>query len=212
MSANKDPELEKAPLPPGPMREPLAQAQAGAADNADLCERIDAIANDAIRQACAKKQFDLKSGNCPREGCLAVEKPKIAPCIHLRWGDGPQDHLETDDTEVLCLTVCNPYSNVAFKNVTVQLFILPAGGGAIPNQADGTPSVMIKPSFMICFDDIPPCNPQQPKEASCVSREVVMINRGAIPGKYRIYVIYCFEACFTELAIGGVFEVELVSS
>jgi hypothetical protein len=209
MTANKDPKQDESSLPPGPMREHVAQATSDT-NHADICARIDALANDLIRQACKPKQFDLRAGNCPRQGCLTLERPKIVPCFHLRWGDGPNDHLETDDTEVMCLTVCNPYSNVILKNFTVQLVLAPAAGGPIPNQADGTPSTMIKPSFMICFDDVPPCDPQG--QQSCVSREIVMINRGAIAGKYRIFVIYCFEACFTELAAGAIFEVELVSS
>ncbi|MBV9959424.1 MAG: hypothetical protein JO360_13450 [Acidobacteria bacterium] len=212
MASQKDSTPNEIPLPAGPMRERLAQAQAAGASNADICEQIDVAANELIRQACAKKQFDLTFGNCPKEGCQTVEKPKIVPCFHLRWGDGPQDHLETDDTEVLCLTVCNPYSNVVLNNFTVQLVIAPAGGGPIPNQADGTPSVMIKPSFMICFDDVPPCNPQQHNQQGCVTREVVLINRGAVPGPYRIFIFYCFEACFTEVGAGPAFQLDLVSS
>ena len=75
---------------------------------------------------------------------------------------------------------------------------------------DSTPTVQIKPSYMICFDDILPCNPNQPSQ-SCVSREVVLINRGAKPGQYRVFVIYCFQACFTELN-SQLFELELVAS
>jgi hypothetical protein len=201
------------PLPPPPLRAPLEQAQAQAQEinAADLCERIEDILDDALRASCAKKAFDLQNGNC--EGCRKVDEPKVVPCLHLRWGDGPQDHLETDDTEVLCITVCNPYSNVTLKDFTLQLIVTDADGTPVANQADGTPSVMIKPGFNICFGDIPPCTPQGHNQQSCISREVVMINRGAVPGKYRVYVIYCFEACFTKLgAEPAAFELELVSS
>ena len=146
------------------------------------------------------------------EACQTIKEPEIVPCFRLRWGDGPKDHLETDDTEVLCLTVCNPYSNVTLKDFTVQLGVADANGQAVKNQADGTPSVIIKPSFMICFGDIPPCDPSKPDKPSCVSREVVMINRGAVAGKYKIFLAYCFEACFTKFAVQSAFEVELVSS
>ncbi|HYO92535.1 MAG TPA: hypothetical protein VEQ40_12900 [Pyrinomonadaceae bacterium] len=195
-------------VPPGPIGE--AFAQAAEATHAVSCGRIDTFANNEIRKACAKKQFEQTTGNCNDKHCQQVEQPKIVPCFRLRWGDGPNDQLETEDTEILCLTVCNPYSNVALNNFTVQLIVTDINGMPVPNQPDGTPSVLIKPSYMICFDDIPPCNPQRPLQ-SCVSREVVMINRGAIPGKYRIFVIYCFQACFTELN-GQLFELELVSS
>jgi hypothetical protein len=66
----------------------------------DICERIEDIADEIIRQWCAKKQFEQTSSNCS-DKCQTVEEPKIVPCIRLKWGDGPQDHLETDDTEVL---------------------------------------------------------------------------------------------------------------
>ncbi|OLE54514.1 MAG: hypothetical protein AUG51_07970 [Acidobacteria bacterium 13_1_20CM_3_53_8] len=209
MAAKKTQKRDARSLPPGPMRAPLAQA--AGVNNAEVCERLENLVNDLIRRSCAQKQFELTSGNCRSKECQTVQVPKIVPCLRLRWGDGPQDHLETDDTEVLCITVCNPYSNVVLKNFTLQLVVTTASGGAVPNQADGTPSVIIKPSFMICFDDIPACNPQKPGQ-SCVSREVVMINRGAIPGTYKIFVVYCFEACFTELGAEVAFQVELVAS
>ncbi|HUQ34711.1 MAG TPA: hypothetical protein VM095_21515 [Pyrinomonadaceae bacterium] len=205
--------------PKGGERDPLpremsaALAQATSQDTAGVCEKLDEAANNLIRRACSQKQFEVTSGNCRTERCQTVEQPKIEPCIRVRWGDGPQDHLETDDTEVLCITVCNPYSNVVMKNFTLHLILLPAGGGPIPNQADGTPSVVIKPNFMICFDDIPACDTQKPGQLSCVSREVVLISRGAIPGKYRIFAIYCFEACFTMLGVDREsLVIELVAS
>jgi hypothetical protein len=211
MPDNKDPNQSARSLPPGPMREPLAQA--ANLNNADICKRVDETANNLIRQACLKKQFEQTDGNCAGidKECRKIEEPKIVPCLRLKWGDGPNDHLETDDTEVLCITVCNPYSNVTLEDFTVQLIVTDANGNAVANQADGTPSVMIKPSFMICFDDIPACNPSNPAQ-SCVSREVVLINRGAKPGKYRVFVIYCFHACFTELRAEAAFELDLVAS
>jgi hypothetical protein len=178
---------------------------------ADICERLEDFLDELLRKLCSKKQFEITSGNCSKE-CQTVEAPKIVPCLRLRWGDGPQDHLETDDTEVLCITVCNPYSNVVLKNFNLQLVVTTATGAAVPNQADGTPSVMIKPQFNICFDDIPACDPQKPNQ-SCVSREVVLIDRGAVPGQYKVLAYYCFEACFTEFSRQpAVFTLDLVAS
>jgi hypothetical protein len=191
------------------MRETMAQAEQQ--NNADICERVDQVVNDLLRRSCAQKQFEQTFGNCGHKECQKVEEPKIAPCLRLRWGDGPQDQLETEDTEVLCLTVCNPYSNVAFNDFTVQILVTDANGNAVPNLPDGTPSVLIKPSFMICFDDIPPCDPRRPGQ-SCVSREVVLITRGAKVGPYRVHVLYCFEACFTKLAFEAAFRIDLVAS
>ncbi len=209
MSDTKDPNQNKVPLPPGEMRATLEASQDLKA--ADICERLEDFLDELLRKLCSKKQFELTSGNCSKE-CQTVEEPKIVPCLRLRWGDGPQDHLETDDTEVLCITVCNPYSNVVLKNFNLQLVVTTATGAAVPNQADGTPSVMIKPQFNICFDDIPACDPQKPNQ-SCVSREVVLIDRGAVPGQYKVLAYYCFEACFTEFSRQpAVFTLDLVAS
>ena len=213
MDDKKDKKQNERPLPPpGPMRAAMEEAQAAQLDNAQLCERFEDVLDDVLRKSCQSKVFELLSGNCG-ERCHTIEQPKIVPCLHLRWGDGPQDHLETDDTEVLCITVCNPYSNVTLKNFTLQLIVTTASGGAIPNQADGTPSVMIKPQFNICFDDIPPCTPQGANSKSCVSREFVMINRGAVAGQYKVFVVYCFEACFTQVGLEpAAFVLDLVAS
>ncbi len=210
MSDKKDANPNDIPFMPRELRatmEASSDAQA-----ADLCEKIEDLADGLIRKSCSAKQFELKSGNCEAR-CQAVEEPKIVPCLRLKWGDGPQDHLETDDTEVLCITVCNPYSNVVLKEFNLQLFVLTAAGGPVPNQADGTPSVIIKPQFNICFDDIPACDPQKPGQ-SCVSREVVLIDRGAVPGQYKVVALYCFEACFTKFNLRepAVFTLDLVAS
>ncbi|MDX6558603.1 MAG: hypothetical protein QOF72_1652 [Blastocatellia bacterium] len=210
MSDKNEPSVSQFQFPHPEMRAAVEASTGSQA--ADICEKLEAVFDDAIRKSCSKKQFEITSGNCKQE-CQTVEEPKIVPCLRLKWGDGPQDHLETDDTEVLCLTVCNPYSNVVLKDFNVQLAVLTSAGTAVPNQADGTPSVIIKPSFNICFDDIPACDPQKPN-SSCVSREVVLINRGAVPGPYRIVALYCFEACFTKINIRelAVFPIDLVAS
>jgi hypothetical protein len=187
-----------------------AQALAELPNAAVLCPRLDDAANELLRKLCEAKQFGQQSGNCNDGRCQTVEEPKIVPCVHLRWGDGPQDQLETEDTEVLCITVCNPYSNVALNDFTVQIFVRNADGTLVENLPDGTPSVQIKPEFMICFGDIPPCDPQNPRE-SCVSREVVLLTRGAKVAAYQIFVLYCFQACFTKLSAVA-FKVELVAS
>jgi hypothetical protein len=72
---------------------------------------------------------------------------------------------------------------------------------------------MIKPSFNICFDDIAPCSVVAHVPDSCVTREVVLINRGAIPGQYKVAVIYCFDACFTTVGVDrAAFVLDLVAS
>lgn len=144
-------------------------------------------------------------------GCGPVEAPTLTPCIELRWGDGPKDHIETDDFEVVCLTVCNPYSNVTFKDFTAHVIPTTATGTPIPNLPDGTPSVLVKPSYEICFGDIGPCDPKKPDEFSCVARELVIKTCGALEGPYRLNVVYCFDAEFENLGI-DVIDIELVKS
>lgn len=194
----------------GLLGEAMADADADS-PGSKFCELVEDALDNILSKLCAAKQFDVKFGNCESR-CRAVPEPKLQPCLHLRWGDGPNDHLETDDTEVLCITVCNPYSNVVMKDFTLQLIVLDANGQPVPNQPNGTPSVQIKPQFNICFGDIPACNPQTHEQQSCVSREVVMINRGAKAGNYKVFVLYCFEACFTQVAVADAFTLELVSS
>jgi hypothetical protein len=210
MSDKKDPKLAEIPFLPSELRATMEASSDLEAPN--ICEQVEDVLDNLLRKLCSAKQFDLQSGNCS-ERCQTVEEPKIVPCLHLRWGDGPKDQLETEDTEVLCITVCNPYSNVVLKNFNVQLFVFTGAGGAVPNQADGTPSVMIKPQFNICFDDIPACDPQNPRQ-SCVSREVVLLSRGAVPGQYKVVALYCFEACFTKFNLRepAIFTLDLVSS
>lgn len=211
MSDKNDPKANEIPLPPGELRATLEAVRGE--QPANICEKLEDALDELLRKLCSAKQFDLTSGNCEKR-CQTVDEPKIVPCVHLRWGDGPQDHLETDDTEVLCITVCNPYSNVVLKDFTVQLIVLTAAGAAVPNQPNGTPTVMIKPQFNICFGDIPPCDPQSPNQKSCVSREVVLIDRGAIAGQYKVLAYYCFEACFTKFSLRdpAVFTLDLVAS
>lgn len=146
------------------------------------------------------------------EKCSPIEIPDCDPCIRLHWGDGPKDCLETEDTEILCITVCNPYCNVILADFTMQLVITDEAGNPVATLPDGTPSVRIKPDYMICFGDIPPCDPKKPDDPSCISREIVLLTCGALEGKYKIRLVYCFDACFTKLDFDRAFEIELVKS
>lgn len=140
--------------------------------------------------------------------CQIVQQPEIAPCLHLHWGDGKRDQIETDDVEILLMSVVNPYSNIEMRDFTLHLEVTQRGGGAVPMLPDGTPSVELKPEYMISFGDIPPCN----GNANPISRELVLRTRGAAIGMYPIKVTYSFEACFTYLETKQAFELELVSS
>jgi len=128
--------------------------------------------------------------------CTEVKLPEIKPCISVKWGDSPCDCLETDDVEVLCVTVCNCYSNVTLANLTIgQIQVTDMAGNPVPNLPNGQPSVEVIPSGPICFGDIGPC--RERNVPSCVSRELVLYTRGAIGMKYRLtFIGICYEICY----------------
>lgn len=127
--------------------------------------------------------------------CTNAEFPDIGPCISASWGDSPCDCMETDDFEVVCVTVCNCYANVTMSNVTIgQILVTDMSGHPVAALPDGTPSVQVVPSGPICFGDIGPC--EEDGHPACVSRELVVYTRGAIGQDYRLmFDGVCFEVC-----------------
>ena len=117
--------------------------------------------------------------------CTPVTLPELVPCISVKWGDSRCDRLETNDVEVLCVTVCNCYSNVTFNSLSIgHIGVTDMAGNPVPLLPDGTPSVQIFPSGPICFGSLGPC--KSPNQPSCVSRELVLYTRGAIGQDYRL--------------------------
>jgi len=143
-------------------------------------------------------------------GCLEVEAPEIKPCISISWGDSKCDSLETDDFEILCISICNCYSNIAFNNLTISLIeITDSDGNTVANLPDGTPSVQAVPIGPICFGAVAPCDEG---EVSCISREFVINTRGAKEGNYQVKLHgICFEVCFTYKST-SCFEFKLCKS
>jgi hypothetical protein len=126
--------------------------------------------------------------------CVPARIPDLRPCISVSWGDSRCDCMETDDTEVLCITVCNCYSNVTFTDLSIGYVGATDTNGNVDYLPDGSPSVQVVPLGPICFGDIPPCRDGRP---SCVSREVVLLARGARAGGYQIQMrSICFGAAF----------------
>ena len=137
-----------------------------------------------------------EAGDCDcRCQCTPVEFPPIKPCITVAWGDAPCDCMETDDVEVLCISVCNCYSNVIFRDFTIgRLRVTDLAGNPVATLPDGTPSVQVVPSGPICFGDVGPCVDRD--RPNCVSREVVLYTRGAIGKRYRLsFDAICFTVC-----------------
>ena len=125
-------------------------------------------------------------------GCAVVDWPDIKPCIDIRWGQSDCDGIESDDHEVLCLSICNCYENVTFSDVKIgYLWLTDENGEAPPALPDGTPSGRIYPLGPICFGDIGPCVDGEP---TCVHREAIVVLRGVKPGKYNVSVGgLCFD-------------------
>lgn len=169
------------------------------------CAEIKQDQETYLSEHCAHKFNTLPrtSCDCPDSGaqdkgdchcdCVAVKLPDIKPCISVTWGDSKCDCMETDDVEVLCITVCNCYSNVTFNSLTIgQIRITDMAGNPVPILPDGTPSVQVIPSGPICFGDIGPCKGKN--QPGCASRELVVYTRGAVGKDYRL----SFEGvCFT---------------
>ena len=122
-----------------------------------------------------------------------VELPRVQPHFDLYWGDGEHDQIETDDIEVLRIVASNPYSNIVLKDVTILLSRLTREGEPISLLPDGTPAVQIFPSEFICFGDLAACDPETPQELAGVTRELVLVSRGALPGRY----LFSIECCYS---------------
>jgi hypothetical protein len=125
--------------------------------------------------------------------CYPLEVAPIEPLIGIVWGDSECDCIESDDTEIVQVIVCNRYSNLVMAHFTInRIVVVKADGSAVPNLPDGSPSVQLVPLGPYCYDDIPPC--------SCVVRQFTLRLRGAPAGTYRILLQgICFEACFHQL-------------
>ena len=162
------------------------------ADCADNCRNLAVQVNEQL--AATPKINTLRPCDerqpIEKPPCAPIDLPRIAPWTSIRWGDSPCDCIEGDDTEVMHLTVCNPYRNLTLSNLTIhQLLVVDMNGNPPALLPDGSPSVQLVPVGPYCFDDLAPC--------ACVTRQFVLRLRGAVPGPYRILVKgICFDACF----------------
>jgi hypothetical protein len=131
-------------------------------------------------------------GTFPSKLCSKFDFPSLRPNLYITFGDSSCDCIESDDTEVMSITVCNPYSNLSFHNFDLaSLSVFDASGASVGLLPDGTPSITLVPKGPYCFGDIDPC--------SCISREFTLRLRGAISGKYEIKISkMCFDVCLHE--------------
>lgn len=124
--------------------------------------------------------------------CTTVPLPELEPCVSITWGDSPCDSMEGDDHEEICISICNCYDNVTFKNVRIGGIVITDENGRIPPRLpDGSPSSELFSVGPYCFGDIGPC---VDGEKSCVTRNAVIINRGLPPGTWKVRMIgLCFD-------------------
>jgi len=126
--------------------------------------------------------------------CTPAEVTHIKPCFEFNWGDGPSDVIDQNDLEIVCITACNPYSNVIFRDVTINVAVITdAAGAPVGNTSNGFPRAIIKPSYQICFGDLKPCDRNHPNQRSCTTREFVMGTQNAVPGSYSLQISYCYS-------------------
>lgn len=183
-----------------------------AADYINLCSSTGGMAEigGAPTQALYERLLENAICNACGNHCQTVEFPEIKPCISVAWGDSDCDCLETDDYEVLYVTVCNCFSNVTFGQFSIaKLIVTNDDGSPVAILPDGTDSVEVRPRGPICFGDIGPCVDGKP---TCKSREFVLYTRGAKKGKYKLkFEGICFQIVYGA-STESCFEFELCYS
>ena len=168
------------------------------------CDEDVSKANNVLNGRATIKEFTIvANGQTLPLGCaLAFDNASFAPVFTLKWGDGPSDHFESDDLEIIYIRLHNRFRNLIYRGVRIFNIKI------TPNQTlpDGADSVRITPSEIACFDEIQPC--------SYVSRDFALVIDNALVGTYQISFDYCIE----EIAIvstsegSAVFNIDVVAS
>lgn len=158
---------------------------------ADRCAALAAEVKNQLESKSPVNQMATCEGSQPvAPGCAALQLPAIRPQVYISWGSSACDCIEGDDTEVVQIRICNPYSNLNLSDMIVhRLVVVDAAGQPVASLPDGSPSIQLVPTGPHCFGDLAPC--------SCVTREFVLRLRGAPGGDYKLLVEgICFDACF----------------
>src|SRR3982751_3207293 len=111
------------------------------------CKRLAVELNKQLH-GLSKLKNKMTPGNGatqePRHEPLNI--PRIEPWVTISWGDSECDCIESDDTEIMYLTVCNPYSNLTLANVTIQeVRVVDANNKAVPTLPNGDPCIELIP-------------------------------------------------------------------
>lgn len=130
--------------------------------------------------------------------CDLVSVPDIKPMISIKWGNTSQTTLSAPNQESMTITVCSCYSNVTFKNFTIErLEVQDLNGNPVGTVAGGTLSLAdIFPMGPYCFGEIGPCGCGSDGN-HCVSREFILQSNEALSSDLKIVAKgICFSACF----------------
>lgn len=161
--------------------------------------------NQLIQEKSSQKTNLVPSMHASVKAGTEASAPTLHPCLELRWGDSGNDRIETDDEEVVCLSVSNPYANVTLRDFTVAIAEMRMGDdGPVPILPNGTPSVEVTPGQMLWFGDLEPGDDN-------ITRETVLISKGARAGHYSLHVRYTYRVEFKMAGSDG-FRLNLVSS
>ena len=184
-------------------------------EGSDCCSKCGekiASQEEIVSGRAVKKSFTINAegnnnkrckGAYSEKTCSELDIPKIEPCFYLHYGDSSSDKLEEHDTEVVYLTICNPYKNIEFKGLTITEVILSPPSPLTP---DGELAMRIVPDRLVHFNCLKGC--------SCASREFTILARGIRAGKYNIEFKYCVdEVLVLNEHIGSCnFDIDIVSS
>ncbi|MFT5823210.1 MAG: hypothetical protein ACI8ZM_004470 [Crocinitomix sp.] len=150
------------------------------------CDKDATENNDELIERAKTKFNTVKSGaDCAdpfEENCdkSAIDSSiDFEPCFYFHWGDGAKDQIESHDTEVFYLTVCNNYNDIQYNGLRITKVKL------VPNNL-ALDELQIVPDVLVNFDCLTPC--------SCQTREFAMITRSKdTVGNYNLEVEYCYE-------------------
>jgi hypothetical protein len=168
------------------------------------CHEDQETANETLNAQAQRLSFTVVANgqSLPTTCALAFPATNLAPVFSLNWGDGPNDHLESHDCEVVYIRAHNPFRNITFQGLSIFNIRI------TPNQTlpDGSSTMRIIPAEVVCFGDIEPC--------TRVARDFTFLIENALPGTYTISFDYCMEGISVVTATDGsaAFKVDVVAS
>ena len=137
----------------------------------------------------------LGHAGCSEEKEGGVAFPELQPCFSLKYGDGKEDRIETEDYEIMTLEVHNPYTNVSLEDLTIvslSLRFLHKGKEVEVPTAQYTKEKLadLTPSKMISYGTLAP--------GQSLTREIVLGTFRTAPGDYTIKLESCYSIRFEQ--------------